>query len=237
MTSRPVDILVAVDRESTRTLGRQIEDQLRDAIRDLTLRPGSRLPSTRDLARELGISRPIVVDAYAQLAGEGYLELRPGARPTVTGCAGPCQPPTTTRADPVPAPRYDFRPGFARPHDLPPLRLAALPPRGAGRDAGRRLRLHRSPRERGAPAGAQRLPRPGARRGRRRGPRGRHQRLLPGADAPVPGAGGDGREARRGGGPLPRRGPDLRARAPDWSWCRCRWTARGSGWTRWSGRR
>ena len=93
MTSRPVDILVSVDRESPRTLGRQIEDQLRQAIRDLTLRPGSRLPSTRDLARELGVSRPIVVDAYAQLAGEGYLELRPGSRPRVTGCSGPCQPP------------------------------------------------------------------------------------------------------------------------------------------------
>ena len=94
-----------------RTLGRQIEDQLRNAIRDATLRPGSRLPSTRDLARELGVSRPIVVDAYAQLAGEGYLELRPGTRPQVTGCAGPCQPPTTRRPDPIPAPRYDFRPG------------------------------------------------------------------------------------------------------------------------------
>src|ERR671919_1631976 len=112
MTNRPVDILVSVDRESPRTLGRQIEDQLRQAIREATLRPGTRLPSTRDLARELGVSRPIVVDAYAQLAGEGYLELRPGTRPTVTGCAGPCTPPTTRRADPVPEPRYDFRFGM-----------------------------------------------------------------------------------------------------------------------------
>jgi GntR family transcriptional regulator/MocR family aminotransferase len=111
LTSRPLDILVSVDRESPSTFGRQIEDQLRNAIRDLTLRPGVRLPSTRDLARELGVSRPIVVDAYAQLAGEGYLQLRPGARPLVTGCAGPCQPPTTQRADPILAPRYDFRPG------------------------------------------------------------------------------------------------------------------------------
>ena len=111
MTSRPVDILVSVDRHRPRTLGRQIEDQLRQAIRDSTLSPGSRLPSTRDLARELGVSRPIVVDAYAQLAGEGYVELRPGARPRVTGCAGPCRPPSTRRADPVPEPKYDFRPG------------------------------------------------------------------------------------------------------------------------------
>ena len=111
MTSRPLDILVSVDRAGPRTLGRQIEDQLRQAIRDLALRPGARLPSTRDLARELGVSRPIVVDAYAQLAGEGYLELRPGTRPRVTGCAGPCQPPTSQRAASVTAPMYDFRPG------------------------------------------------------------------------------------------------------------------------------
>jgi GntR family transcriptional regulator / MocR family aminotransferase len=111
LTSRPLDVLVAVDRESPRTLGRQIEDQLRQAIRDDTLRPGVRLPSTRDLARELGVSRPIVVDAYAQLAGEGYLELRPGTRPRVTGCAGPCRPPVTRRSDPLPQPHYDFRSG------------------------------------------------------------------------------------------------------------------------------
>src|SRR5215212_5202573 len=108
MSGRPLDVLVAVNREDPRTLGRQIEDQLRHAIRDETLRPGARLPSTRDLARELGISRPIVVDAYAQLAGEGYLELRSGTRPRVTGCAGPCQPPTTSRPEPAPTPRYDF---------------------------------------------------------------------------------------------------------------------------------
>ena len=100
-----------MDRESPRSLGRQIEDQLRNAIRDLTLRPGVRLPSTRDLARELGVSRPIVVDAYAQLAGEGYLELRTGARPRVTGCAGPSQPPDTRRPEPATEPRFDFRPG------------------------------------------------------------------------------------------------------------------------------
>ena len=111
MTGRPLDLLVAIDRESPRTFGRQIEDQLRHGIRDATLRPGSRLPSTRDLARELGVSRPIVVDAYAQLAGEGYLELHPGTRPRVTGCAGPCQPPTTRRPEPLPEPRFDFRPG------------------------------------------------------------------------------------------------------------------------------
>ncbi len=111
MTSQPVDVLVSVTRGGSRTLGRQIEDQLRTAIREKTLRPGSRVPSTRDLARELGVSRPIVVDAYAQLAAEGYLVLRAGSRPRVTDCAGPCRRAEPRRAPVATQPRFDFRPG------------------------------------------------------------------------------------------------------------------------------
>ena len=72
-TSQPVELLLAVSRDGPGTLGAQIEDGVRRAIRDGALRPGTRVPSTRDLARQLGVSRRIVVDAYAQLAAEGYL--------------------------------------------------------------------------------------------------------------------------------------------------------------------
>ena len=41
------------------------------------------LPSTRILAQELGVSRGVVVDAYAQLAAEGFVRSRPGAGTTV----------------------------------------------------------------------------------------------------------------------------------------------------------
>lgn len=93
------------------TLARQVETQLRNAIRVGTLRPGTRLPSTRALADQLGVSRRVSVEAYAQLAAEGYLDLRQGAAPRV--CAT-----TPVGADPSPAPasvasptaRYDFRP-------------------------------------------------------------------------------------------------------------------------------
>ncbi len=74
------------------------------------MRPGARVPSTRDLARQVGVSRRIVVDAYAQLAAEGYLNLRQGARPRVSGAAsrvvesGAVGGPTTART------RFDFRP-------------------------------------------------------------------------------------------------------------------------------
>lgn len=111
MTSQPIDILVAVTRNGSRTLGSQIEDQLRCAIRTGRLRPGARVPSTRDLADQLGVSRPIVVDAYAQLSAEGYLELRQGARPRVSTCARPSREAATGPAPAAPRLRYDFRPG------------------------------------------------------------------------------------------------------------------------------
>ncbi len=109
-TSQPVELLLSVTRDGPGTLGTQIEDQLRRAIRDGALRPGAEVPSTRDLARQVGVSRRIVVDAYAQLSAEGYLRLRQGARPRVSesGVAGEPEP---ADAEPAPPPaRYDFRP-------------------------------------------------------------------------------------------------------------------------------
>jgi GntR family transcriptional regulator / MocR family aminotransferase len=56
-----------------------LEDALRQAIRDGRLALGERLPSSRGLAAQLGLARGTVVEAYAQLAAEGYLRTRPGA--------------------------------------------------------------------------------------------------------------------------------------------------------------
>src|SRR5919197_5238327 len=108
-TSQPIELLLSVTRDGSRTLGAQIEDQLRRAIRDGTLRAGARVPSTRDLARQLGISRRIAVEAYAQLAAEGYLSLRQGARPRVSETAAATASTAPPPAAP-PAPRFDFRP-------------------------------------------------------------------------------------------------------------------------------
>jgi len=110
-TSQPFELLLTVTRDGPRTLGAQIEEQLRGAIRDGRLKPGARIPSTRDLARQLGVSRRIAVDAYAQLAAEGYLTLRQGARPHVSGAAaGPADAPAPAPDPPPAAYRYDFRP-------------------------------------------------------------------------------------------------------------------------------
>ena len=81
-TSRvPTGILppVSVDRGSPTPLYRQVYDGYREAIVLRRLRAGERVPSTRDLARELGISRIPVLTAFEQLLAEGYFETRVGA--------------------------------------------------------------------------------------------------------------------------------------------------------------
>jgi GntR family transcriptional regulator / MocR family aminotransferase len=57
----------------------QLETGLREAIRAGRLRPEARLPSSRALAEEIGVSRRLVVEAYEQLAAEGYLLARRGS--------------------------------------------------------------------------------------------------------------------------------------------------------------
>ena len=91
-TSHSVELLLSVDRDGPHTLGAQVEEQLRSAIRSGALRPGTEIPSTRDLARQLGISRRVAVEAYAQLAAEGYLAVRQGARPRVAAAASAYAP-------------------------------------------------------------------------------------------------------------------------------------------------
>jgi GntR family transcriptional regulator / MocR family aminotransferase len=111
-TSQPVELHVDVRRGAGKSLGAQIEDEVRGAIRAGALAPGTELPSTRDLARQLGVSRRITVDAYAQLAAEGYLTVRQGARPRVseTSTAVPASDPPAR--PPSPRPRFDMRPSL-----------------------------------------------------------------------------------------------------------------------------
>ena len=77
-TSGP-ELLVELDRAATEPLHRQLANGLRDAIRTGRLAPATRLPSTRVLAADLGVSRRLVVDAYSQLAAEGFLLSRHGS--------------------------------------------------------------------------------------------------------------------------------------------------------------
>ncbi len=87
----------------------QLEDRLRELVRDGTLSAGGRLPSTRSLAADLEVSRRLVVDAYAQLLAEGYLVSRRGGGTYVAAGAA-----TMDGAEPqarLPALQFDFFPG------------------------------------------------------------------------------------------------------------------------------
>jgi len=87
----------------------QLEERLRELVREGVLAAGTRLPSSRALAVDLSVSRRLVVDAYAQLRAEGYLVARQGAGTYVaaTGRLANGGPP------PPPAPElsFDFFPG------------------------------------------------------------------------------------------------------------------------------
>ncbi|MEA2384492.1 MAG: GntR family transcriptional regulator / MocR family aminotransferase [Solirubrobacteraceae bacterium] len=97
----PADLLVALDRSAGRGVRRQLEGELRRAIRQGRLAIGTALPPSRVLAGELGVARGAVVDAYAQLAAEGYLEARQGSGTRVRAA----QPRATVTDSTPPAPR------------------------------------------------------------------------------------------------------------------------------------
>jgi GntR family transcriptional regulator/MocR family aminotransferase len=80
------ELLITLDRGAP--LGRQLQDRLRDAIRDGRLALDERLPASRVLAEQLGVSRGVVVDAYSQLESEGYLRSTQGAGTVVASGAG-----------------------------------------------------------------------------------------------------------------------------------------------------
>src|SRR4051794_29967363 len=71
MVQSGLDLLLAIPPGRGR--GIRLQAALRDAIRRGQVTPGTRLPSTRALAFDLGLSRGTIVDAYAQLAAEGWI--------------------------------------------------------------------------------------------------------------------------------------------------------------------
>jgi GntR family transcriptional regulator / MocR family aminotransferase len=89
----------------------QLSRALREAIRSARLRPGVRLPASRALARQLGCSRWVVVQAYEQLTAEGYLESLVGSGTRVHGLPAP-RTLTEETARELRSWRFDFRPGI-----------------------------------------------------------------------------------------------------------------------------
>ena len=108
------DVLVAIGAGRARSS--EIEASLRRAIVDGLLEPGTRLPSSRALAAELGCARATVVAAYEQLVAEGYLLATVGAGTTVATVGTPV---TVGAAEPDLGVFTDLLPGEPDPSSFP----------------------------------------------------------------------------------------------------------------------
>jgi GntR family transcriptional regulator/MocR family aminotransferase len=96
------ELFVTLDRRRGRSLRAQLERELRRAIQDGRLAAGDRLPPSRALAGDLGVARSVVVEAYGQLAADGYLEGRQGSGTRVRAVAAERPPPRPADAGPAP---------------------------------------------------------------------------------------------------------------------------------------
>jgi GntR family transcriptional regulator/MocR family aminotransferase len=92
MTTSPADLPVLVERGGPVPLAVQISAQLQAAVAGGVLRAGDRLPSSRDLAATLSVSRTVVTNAYARLFAEGWLEGRHGSGTYVAAVTAPPPP-------------------------------------------------------------------------------------------------------------------------------------------------
>ncbi|MFD3543381.1 PLP-dependent aminotransferase family protein [Streptomyces sp. NPDC058662] len=130
-----------------------LAEALREAARSGRLAAGTRLPSSRSLARDLGIARNTVAEAYAELVAEGWLTARQGSGTRVAERARPRRPAAAarTRRPAGRGPSYSLLPGspdvsaFPRAAWLSATRraLAGAPDEafGYGRDARGRIEL------------------------------------------------------------------------------------------------
>jgi GntR family transcriptional regulator/MocR family aminotransferase len=152
-------------RGASGPLYRRVYHAIKQGIRSGRLAPAARLPSTRELAADLGVSRNTVMLAYEQLAAEGYVVSRDRSTSSVAGTVPSPMPPASagprsarvpgisayarrlTRNGAVPGPgsaaappgpRYDFRYGRPAVDEFPReiwRRLLAARARRTSRDA------------------------------------------------------------------------------------------------------
>jgi len=100
----------ALDPRPGETLRACLERTLRDAIREGSLRAGVELPASRRLASQLGVSRGVASDAYAELEAQGYLEITSRRPPVVAEVAATRRPVAGARKAPASPPRFDLTP-------------------------------------------------------------------------------------------------------------------------------
>src|SRR5437016_198939 len=83
-----MELAINLNSASTQPLNQQLYQELRRSIMSGRLTRGQRIPSTRALAKSLGLSRATVTQSYEQLISEGYLKTVVGS-----GTAVSCQLP------------------------------------------------------------------------------------------------------------------------------------------------
>ncbi|KND42149.1 MULTISPECIES: PLP-dependent aminotransferase family protein [Streptomyces] len=105
------ELLLPVTDVPARARGRTLQAALREAIRSGRLSRGTRLPSSRELAADLGVSRGLVTEAYEQLVAEGYLRSVRGAGTWVGAAVRAALPRARDLAPGSPRARVDFVPG------------------------------------------------------------------------------------------------------------------------------
>ncbi|MFI9583298.1 PLP-dependent aminotransferase family protein [Streptomyces sp. NPDC052236] len=106
------ELLLPAASAPARQRGRALQSALREAVRSGRLVAGTRLPASRELAADLGVSRGLVTEAYEQLTAEGYLRSGRGAGTWVGDAARAAVPGTARDLAPrAPGARVDFRPG------------------------------------------------------------------------------------------------------------------------------
>ncbi|MGH7104141.1 MAG: PLP-dependent aminotransferase family protein [Acetobacteraceae bacterium] len=103
---------IAVDRASSRPIATQLYVGLRDLILSGAVTAGTRLPASRTLARDVGVSRTTVIDAFERLISDGILTSRVGSG-TEVSAAMKSEP--SRRSLPVPRPRPEPRVGRLAP--------------------------------------------------------------------------------------------------------------------------
>jgi GntR family transcriptional regulator/MocR family aminotransferase len=113
------DLLLDLDVAGRGGLRVRLEEALRDAVRSGRLPHGTRLPPTRALASDLGISRGTVLQAYGQLVAEGWLSGTPGSG-TVVAVTSTAPSVPVEEPEPLLAPwPFDLRPGHVDPSSFP----------------------------------------------------------------------------------------------------------------------